>query len=92
MTGKVSGRTARRKHTGTGIEELASDSIRGWIDTRAASGISMPPMAAAPTPPARPDGVPGFIKILGALSFTLSVGLVLLVHHWLTAWKCPIPQ
>jgi hypothetical protein len=52
----------------------------------------MPSMSATPTPPARADGIPGVIKILGALSFTLSVGLVLLVHHWLTTWKCPIPQ
>ncbi|HEU4463493.1 MAG TPA: hypothetical protein VFS53_00470 [Gemmatimonadota bacterium] len=49
-------------------------------------------MSATPTLPVRSDGVPGVIKILGALSFTLSVGLVFLVHHWLTAWKCPIPQ
>ncbi|HEY7472612.1 MAG TPA: hypothetical protein VIE68_09735 [Gemmatimonadota bacterium] len=37
-------------------------------------------------------GVPGAIKLIGFLSFTLSVGLVLVVHHYLTTWKCPIPQ
>jgi hypothetical protein len=37
-------------------------------------------------------GVPGAIKLIGFLSFTLSVGLVLLVHHYLTTSKCPIPQ
>jgi hypothetical protein len=52
----------------------------------------MPAMSERPTLSSRADGVPGTIKILGALSFTLSVGLVLLVHHYLSAWKCPIPQ
>jgi hypothetical protein len=52
----------------------------------------MPSMSELPTSTGRADGVPGAIKILGALSFTLSVGLVLLVHHYLTMWKCPIPQ
>lgn len=46
-----------------------------------------------PTPSLRlADSVPGAIKLIGFLSFTLSVGLVLLVHHYLTTWKCPIPQ
>jgi hypothetical protein len=36
--------------------------------------------------------VPGLIKILGFLSFTLSVGLILLIHHYLSTFKCPIPQ
>jgi hypothetical protein len=52
----------------------------------------MPSMNERPTLSNRDGGVPGAIKVLGALSFTLSVGLVLLVHHWLTTWKCPIPQ
>ena len=52
----------------------------------------MPSMSEGPTPSIRADGVPGVIKILGVLSFTLSVGLVLLVHQWLTTGKCPIPQ
>ena len=52
----------------------------------------MPAMNERPTSAGGADGVPGAIKILGALSFMLSVGLVLLVHHYLTTWKCPIPQ
>jgi hypothetical protein len=36
-------------------------------------------------------GVPATIKILGFASLALSVTLVLLVHHYLTSWKCPIP-
>ena len=36
-------------------------------------------------------GVPAAIKILGLTSLALSVTLVLLVHHYLTTWKCPIP-
>ena len=47
----------------------------------------MPRMSDTPT-----AGVPGAIKIIGFLSFSLSVCLVLLVHHYLTTWKCPIPQ
>ena len=35
--------------------------------------------------------MPAAIKILGFASFTLSVGLVALVHHYLTTFKCPIP-
>jgi hypothetical protein len=42
--------------------------------------------------PGRWDGVPAVIKLVGFASFTLSVTLVLLVHHWLTMAKCPIPQ
>jgi hypothetical protein len=52
----------------------------------------MPSMSEPALPPRRADGVPGVIKILGAASFTLSVGLVLLVHHYWTTLKCPIPQ
>ena len=36
-------------------------------------------------------GVPAVVKILGFASLALSVTLVLLVHHYLSAWKCPIP-
>lgn len=51
------------------------------------------PTMSEPTPPTGPaHGVPGAIKLVGFFSFTLSVGLVLLVHHYLTTWKCPIPQ
>ena len=39
----------------------------------------------------RAGGVPAGIKILGFASFALSVTLVLLVHHYLTTFKCPIP-
>lgn len=35
--------------------------------------------------------VPAAIKILGAASLALSATLVLLVHHYLTTFKCPIP-
>ena len=52
----------------------------------------MPQMSEYPTSPGQADGVPRIIKMIGFLSFTLSVGLVLLVHHYLTNWKCPIPQ
>ncbi len=38
------------------------------------------------------DGVPAAIKAAGFLSFGLCVTLVLLVHHYLTTWKCPIPR
>ena len=41
--------------------------------------------------PGRWDGVPGAIKVIGLASLTLSVTLVLLLHHWLTLDKCPIP-
>jgi hypothetical protein len=41
--------------------------------------------------PGRWDGVPTAIKIIGLASFTLSVTLVFLVHHWLTLEACPIP-
>ncbi|HET6617892.1 MAG TPA: hypothetical protein VFH69_08790 [Gemmatimonadota bacterium] len=51
------------------------------------------PMSDRPNPsPGPASGVPGFIKIIGFLSFSLSVALVLLAHHYLTTWKCPIPQ
>jgi hypothetical protein len=46
---------------------------------------------SAETSPGRAGGVPAAIKILGFASFALSVTLVLLVHHFLTTWKCPIP-
>jgi hypothetical protein len=46
----------------------------------------------------RPDSSPGWagdlpaaIKILGFASLALSVTLVLVVHYYLTTWKCPIP-
>ena len=39
----------------------------------------------------RAGGVPAAIKILGFASFALSVTLVLLVHHYLTTFQCPIP-
>ena len=41
--------------------------------------------------PGRAGGVPAAIKILGFASLALSVTLVLLVHHYLTTFKCPIP-
>ena len=41
--------------------------------------------------PGRAGGVPAAIKILGLASFALSLTLVLLVYHFLTTWKCPIP-
>jgi hypothetical protein len=41
--------------------------------------------------PGRWDGVPAAIKVIGLASFTLSVTLVLLLHHWLTLDTCPIP-
>ena len=41
--------------------------------------------------PGRAGGVPAAIKILGFASFALSLTLVLLVYHFLTTWKCPIP-
>ena len=51
------------------------------------------PMSDDPNPsPGPASGVPGFIKIIGLLSFSLSAALVLLVHHYLTTWKCPIPR
>jgi len=43
------------------------------------------------TSPGTAGGVPAAIKILGFASLALSVTLVLLVHHYLTTWKCPIP-
>jgi hypothetical protein len=43
------------------------------------------------TPRGWAGGVPAPIKILGFASLALSVTLVLLVHHFLTTWKCPIP-
>jgi hypothetical protein len=76
----------------TGIERSRLRIDQGWIDTRTGNGISMPSMSEHPTSTGRADGVPGVIKILGAASFTLSVGLVLLVHHYWTTLKCPIPQ
>jgi hypothetical protein len=39
----------------------------------------------------RAGAVPAAVKILGFASFALSVMLLLLVHHFLTTWKCPIP-
>ncbi len=49
-------------------------------------------MSEPPDPsPGRAGGVPAAIKILGFASFALSATLVLLVHHYLTTWKCPIP-
>jgi hypothetical protein len=49
-------------------------------------------MSELPDPsPEQAGGVPATIKILGFASFALSVTLVLLVHHYLTTWKCPIP-
>ncbi len=46
-------------------------------------------------PPAASEGraghVPAVIKILGFASFALSATLVLLVDHYLTTFKCPIP-
>lgn len=45
------------------------------------------------SPPSAPGSdVPGIIKAIGFLSFSLSVSVVLLIHHYLTTWKCPIPQ
>jgi len=35
---------------------------------------------------------PRAIQAIAFLSFSLSVALVLLVHHYLTTYKCPIPQ
>jgi hypothetical protein len=40
--------------------------------------------------PGRWDGVPAAIKIIGFASFTLSVTLVLVVHHYWSAAMCPI--
>ena len=40
----------------------------------------------------RGHGVPEAIQVVGGLSFTLTVALVLLVHHYLTAFKCAIPR
>ena len=49
-------------------------------------------MSETPDPSrGRVGGVPTAIKILGFASFALSVTLVVLVHHFLTTWKCPIP-
>lgn len=36
--------------------------------------------------------VPRGIKGIAFLSFALSVSVVLLIHHYLSTWKCPIPQ
>jgi len=38
------------------------------------------------------SGVPRAIQAIAFLSLSLSVGLVLVVHHYLSTWKCPIPQ
>ncbi|HYO48022.1 MAG TPA: hypothetical protein VEY33_15205 [Gemmatimonadota bacterium] len=44
-------------------------------------------------PPSGPgSGVPGIIKVIGFVSFSLSVSVVLLIHHYFTTWKCPVPQ
>jgi hypothetical protein len=49
-------------------------------------------MDELPSPtPGRAGHVPAVIKILGFTSFGLSVTLAFLVHHYLTAFKCPIP-
>ena len=46
-----------------------------------------------PTPSiGRAAGVPRAIQAVGFLSFTLTVALVLLVHHYLTTFKCAIPR
>jgi hypothetical protein len=37
-------------------------------------------------------GVPRAIQTIAFLSFSLGVVLVLVVHHYLSTWKCPIPQ
>jgi hypothetical protein len=53
------------------------------------------PMTEAPSPNPSPrpgSGVPRSIKGIAFLSFALSVSVVLLIHHYLTTWKCPIPQ
>lgn len=51
------------------------------------------PMSELPNNPREPAaGVPRVIKVIGFLSFSLSVSVVLLIHHYLTTWKCPIPQ
>ena len=50
-------------------------------------------MNERPDPPQGWAGnVPAAVKILGFASLALSVTLVLLVHHFLTTWKCPIPS
>ena len=41
--------------------------------------------------PGRAGDVPAIVKILGLASLALSATLVLLAHHYLTSWKCPIP-
>jgi hypothetical protein len=44
-------------------------------------------------PSPRPgSGVPGSIKGIAFLSFALSVSMILLIHHYLSTWKCPIPR
>jgi hypothetical protein len=49
--------------------------------------------APSPNPSPRPgSGVPRSIRGIAFLSFALSVSVVLLIHHYLTTWKCPIPQ
>jgi hypothetical protein len=37
-------------------------------------------------------GVPRVITGIAFLSFALSVSMILLIHHYLSTWKCPIPQ
>lgn len=47
----------------------------------------------SPNPSPGPgSGVPGIIKAIGFLSLSLNVSVVLLIHHYLSTWKCPIPQ
>ncbi len=49
-------------------------------------------MGEAPRQGALMDGLPRAIQAIAFLSFTLSVAFVLLVHHYLTTYQCPIPQ